>query len=101
MDDDLIARLHSATDNRSDTIVDLLRWRAASQPKRVAYTFLQTGGQAEENLTYGELDQYARALAVRLQDLNMQGQRALLLLPAGLDYIIAFFGCLYAGVIAV
>ncbi len=31
----------------------------------------------------------------------MAGQRALLLYPAGLEFIAAFFGCLYAGVIAV
>ncbi len=31
----------------------------------------------------------------------MFGQRALLLYPPGLDFIAAYFGCLYAGVIAV
>jgi acyl-CoA synthetase (AMP-forming)/AMP-acid ligase II len=31
----------------------------------------------------------------------MSGERALLLYPPGLDYLAAFFGCLYAGVVAV
>jgi len=51
--------------------------------------------------TYAQLDQRARAIASALQDLGAAGERALLLYPAGLDYIAAFFGCLYAGVVAV
>ena len=53
-------------------------------------------------LTRGELDRRARALAVRLQDLGLDRRsRALLLYPPGLEFITAFFGCLYAGVVAV
>ena len=33
--------------------------------------------------------------------MGLEGERALLLYPAGLDFIAAFFGCLYAGVVAV
>jgi acyl-CoA synthetase (AMP-forming)/AMP-acid ligase II/acyl carrier protein len=47
------------------------------------------------------LDRQARAIAATLQSLGWAGERALLLYPPGLDYIAAFFGCLYAGVIAV
>ena len=46
------------------------------------------------------MDQRARAIAARLQDLSATGP-VLLLYPSGLDYIAAFFGCLYAGLIAV
>src|SRR5690606_14436330 len=52
-------------------------------------------------LTYADLDRRARAIAARLQSMNLAGERALLLYPPGFDYIEAFFGCLYAGVIAV
>src|SRR5262249_32662086 len=41
------------------------------------------------------------AIAVLLGHLNMQGQRAIILLPSDLEYISVFFGCLYAGVIAI
>ena len=51
--------------------------------------------------TYAELDRRARAIAAWLQSLGLQGERALLLYPAGLDFIAAFFGCVYAGVVAV
>src|SRR5215208_4579903 len=83
------------------TLIDLLRWRAATQPERVAYTFLLDGESQEVRLTYGDLDRQARAIAALLQRHDAYGERVLLLYPAGLDYIAAFFGCLYAGAIAV
>jgi acyl-CoA synthetase (AMP-forming)/AMP-acid ligase II/acyl carrier protein len=86
---------------RCSTLVDVLRWRAAVEPERIAYTFLKDGGLAEANMSFSELDHRARAIAVMLTQLGLQGERALLLLPSGLEYITAFFGCLYAGVIAV
>ena len=82
-------------------VVELLRWRATQQPDRVAYTFLVNGGPRAVDLTYRELDRQARAIAVDLESRTSPGARALLVYPAGLDFIAAFFGCLYAGVIAV
>jgi acyl-CoA synthetase (AMP-forming)/AMP-acid ligase II len=83
------------------TLVKLLRWRALQQPEQLAYIFLVDGEMKETRLTYGELDQKARAIGAFLQSSQAAGERALLLYPPGLDYIAAFFGCLYAGVIAV
>lgn len=83
------------------TFVELLRWRAAHQPNNIAYTFLVDGESEEVHCTYAQLDEQARAIAAKLQQMNVSGGRALLLYPAGLDYIAAFFGCLYAGVAAV
>ena len=81
------------------TLVDLLHYRAKYQPEKKAYIFLQDGETESGSLTYGELDRKARAIASQLQ--SWQGERALLLYPSGLDFITAFFGCLYAGVVAV
>jgi amino acid adenylation domain-containing protein len=83
------------------TLGELLRWRAERTPDRLAYTFLVDGEEAEARLTYGELDRRARAVAARLQEMDAAGERALLLYPPGIDYIAGFFGCLYAGVVAV
>ena len=83
------------------TLVNLLRWRALNQPDQRVYTFLVDGETEEVHLTYGELDRQARAIAASLQSLGATGERALLLYPPGLEYIAGFFGCLYAGVIAV
>ncbi len=84
-----------------ETLVDLLRQRARTQPGRCAYVFLADGEQESAQVTYGELDARARAIAARLQGLVAAGDRALLLYPPGLEFLAAFFGCLYAGVIAV
>ena len=83
------------------TVVDLLRWRAHQTPKQQAYTFLIDGDADAVHLTYEELDRRARAIGARLQSMGADGERALLLYPPGLDYIAVFFGCMYAGVIAV
>ena len=86
---------------KPETLVDLLRWRAATEPDKTAYTYLRDGNKKELSLTYSELDKKARSVALMLQRKGLTGERALLLYPPGLDYIAGFFGCLYAGVTAV
>ncbi|HEX6185998.1 MAG TPA: condensation domain-containing protein, partial [Pyrinomonadaceae bacterium] len=83
------------------TLVELLRERARQRGGQTAYTFLGDGLEEADTLTYGELDRRARAVAARLQSAGAAGGRVLLLFPAGLDYVAAFFGCLYAGAVAV
>ena len=87
--------------SKQDNLVDLLRQRALCQPKDTAYIFLTNGETESVSLTYKELDQKARLVAYILQNLGLTGERALLMYPPGLDFITAFFGCLYAGVTAV
>ncbi|WP_375493275.1 fatty acyl-AMP ligase [uncultured Nostoc sp.] len=82
-------------------LIELLQYRAVSQPHQTAYTFLVDGETEEISITYQQLDEQARSLAVHLQLLNANDERVLLLYQPGLEYIIAFFGCLYAGVVAV
>jgi len=86
---------------QSTTLVELLSRRAIEQPDRPAYVFLADGEGDEVRLTYAELDRLARSIAALLQSLGGNGERVLLLYPAGIEYIAAFFGCLYAGAIAV
>ncbi|HHP7244172.1 MAG TPA: condensation domain-containing protein, partial [Elainellaceae cyanobacterium] len=83
------------------TLVDLLGTRSLHLPEQPAFTFLQDGEIEPAQLTYRELDQQSRAIAAQLQALGFCGERALLLYPPGLEYLAAFFGCLYAGVVAV
>ena len=85
----------------ASNLVDILRWRAAHQADRLAYVFLEDGEEEAARFTYAEVDRKARILAAYLQKHKTHGQRALLLYPAGLEYVAAFLGCLYAGVIAV
>jgi acyl-CoA synthetase (AMP-forming)/AMP-acid ligase II/acyl carrier protein len=83
------------------TLVELLRYRAKKQPDRTAYIFLQDGESESGRLTYQELEQQARAIAVSLQSIAKKGDRTLMLYPSGPEFITAFLGCLYAGVIPV
>ncbi|AFZ56827.1 type I polyketide synthase [Anabaena cylindrica FACHB-243] len=83
------------------SLVELLRHRALHQPDRLAFVFLQDGEIETASLTYQELDTQVRAIAAHLQSIGASGERALLLYPSGLEFITAFFGCLYAGVVAV
>jgi acyl-CoA synthetase (AMP-forming)/AMP-acid ligase II len=84
------------------SLVEMLRHRAATAGDTIAYTFLVDGEHEGDAITYGQLDRRARAIAATLQGRGLEaGSRALLLYPPGLDFIAAFFGCLYAGVVAV
>lgn len=82
------------------TLVDLLRWRAQHCARQLAYVFV-TEGVETARLTYEDLDRQARTIGSFLQSLRETGSRVLLLYPPGLDYITAFFGCLYAGSVAI
>jgi acyl-CoA synthetase (AMP-forming)/AMP-acid ligase II len=85
------------TANRLTDIVDF--W-AVHQSDKIAYRFLADDLNEEETLSFGELEKRAKCIATHLRANNHQGC-ALLLYPAGLEYITAFLGCLYAGIIAV
>src|SRR5262245_25553973 len=83
------------------TLVNLLRWRSNHDPELRSYTFLLEGDEPGNSLTCQNLDQRARAIAAMLQSVIARGDRVLLLFPPGLEFVTAFFGCLYAGGIAV
>ncbi|MGH8611779.1 MAG: condensation domain-containing protein, partial [Gammaproteobacteria bacterium] len=90
-----------ALNDQLPDVVTLLRAQARDRASRTAYVFLDDGETESARLSYRDLDRCAQAVAARLQHADLRGQRALLLYPPGMDYIIAFFGCLYAGVVAV
>ena len=83
------------------TLTEILRRRARQQPDRTAFTFLADGEVETARLTYAELDERARAVAALLDESGARGERVLLLFDAGLEFITSFFGCLYAGAVAV
>jgi acyl-CoA synthetase (AMP-forming)/AMP-acid ligase II len=83
------------------SLADLLRVRAASQPQDRAYVLLSDRGGEVAAISFADLDRRAAVLARRLAGSAAAGDRALLLFPMGIDCLVAFFGCLYAGIIAV
>ncbi|HEY0195194.1 MAG TPA: AMP-binding protein, partial [Kofleriaceae bacterium] len=83
------------------TLVDLLTARAAAHDGERLYTFLDERPEVERAFSYTELDREARRIATALRETAPAGARIVLLYPPGLEYIAAFFGCLYAGMVAV
>ncbi|ARP81321.1 hypothetical protein CAL12_11035 [Bordetella genomosp. 8] len=81
------------------TIDARLRGHASTRGDAVALIVEDGGGSV--SLTYAELDRAARALAATLRSRLPTGSRALLMLDNDQHYVVAFFACLYAGVIAV
>jgi acyl-CoA synthetase (AMP-forming)/AMP-acid ligase II len=85
------------------TIIDVLDSHADRLADKVAFRFLEDGEVESRSLTYGGLDDLSNRIAATLIGIASAGARALLLYPAGRqdDFIVAFLGCLKAGVIAV
>jgi acyl-CoA synthetase (AMP-forming)/AMP-acid ligase II len=83
------------------TILDVLDRRACEETDRMALTYLSHGETITGTLTYGELQAKAMQVASVVSRRCKIGDRALLLYPPGLEFAIAFLGCLYAGIIAV
>ena len=89
------------THARLENLVSCLRTHAAERPGDAAFVGLIDDSSRHTTMTYGELDDRARAIAARLQDMRLVGERVVLAYPPGLEFIAAFFGVLYAGCVAV
>lgn len=69
------------------TLVNLLHDRTSQQPDQIAYIFLKDGERQGNRLTYQQLDEKARAIAVYLQARLSIGNRVLLVYPQRLEAI--------------
>lgn len=89
--------------NLPSNLVELLRDRVQQHPDRLAFTFLQDGEVEAGQLTYAEVDHQARRIASQMKEWIDPLARVMLVYPyeAGLEFIVAFLGCLYAQVVAV
>jgi acyl-CoA synthetase (AMP-forming)/AMP-acid ligase II len=85
------------------SFVALLRHRATDHPRQTGFLFLRENNPENDLdlFSYGQLDEKARAIAAALQQSGEPGQRILLLHQPGSEFVAAFYGCLYAGAIAV
>ena len=83
------------------TLVDVLEHRAMQNGAETAYRFLSSSGEEDGLLTYADLRTRAARMARHIAAVAAPGDRIVLLLPPGLDYVAALFACQYAGVVAV
>ncbi len=83
------------------TLVDRIRARADQTGQRPALIFLERGEREGARASYADLDRAAQAVARSLLDAGAGNRPVLVALPAGIDFVYAFLGCLYAGAFAV
>ena len=83
------------------TLTDVLEHRAAHDGSATAYRFLASSGEEEGSFTYAQLRDRVARMARQIAEVAAAGDRIVLLLPPGLDYVTALFACQYAGVVAV
>lgn len=84
-----------------DTFIDVLQDRARRTPDKIIYYYLGDGENVSDSITYSELEKRAKLLALQLLNTLDTGDRAILSYPTGLEFIVAFYACLYAGIVAV
>src|SRR6185312_1851922 len=86
-----------------ETLVDVIEERAGDLADQTWLRYLVTGdvSGASIELSFGGLAQRAVAIAAALQERCEPGDRALLVFPSGLEFVTAFCGCLFAGIIPV
>lgn len=85
----------------ANTLVDLLELRAGQTHDVAAFRFFSGDQGVETSLTFADLHRQAKAVASRLMETARPGDRALLLYPPGLEFLVGFFAALNAAVIAV
>jgi acyl-CoA synthetase (AMP-forming)/AMP-acid ligase II/acyl carrier protein len=84
-----------------ESLVEIFEKNCALTPDKVVYYFLEDGLEETSRVTYGEMNRSVKSVASALQSRCRQGDRTLLLFPAGIEFIVSLFGCFYAGIIGV
>ncbi|QSX77635.1 fatty acyl-AMP ligase [Agrilutibacter solisilvae] len=99
--DSNLSSISSAHPDAATNWVDLLLDRSVHRQHSPVYTFLENGEDAAETINYGEFCDRVLALAARLRLHCAPRDRVLLLYPPCIDYMVGFFACLCADLVAV
>ncbi|MDN2697070.1 amino acid adenylation domain-containing protein [Janthinobacterium sp. SUN073] len=85
------------------TLVDWLEHHASHQPgaEALCFTGQRSDGIDDVRLTYAALSDRVKRCAAGLLVHAEPGDSALILLPSGIDYVVALLACFYAGVAGV
>ncbi|MBQ4859986.1 non-ribosomal peptide synthetase, partial [Pseudoalteromonas sp. MMG007] len=83
-----------------DNLSVFLANHAKTQGDELAFTYIEDDGVIS-TLTFDNLHYTAKVVGNALLNNFSMGDKVVLLIPQGMDYIKAFIGCLYAGVVAV
>lgn len=86
------------------SILSMLHGRASLRPGDVAFTFtdfVRDPAGVPETVTWSQLSRRTMNVAREIRLHGSVGDRAVILAPQGLDYILAFLGSMQAGLVAV
>jgi len=92
------------TDGEQSSILSMLHGRASLRPDDVAFTFTDYGRDpagVAETLTWSQLARRTTNLAREIGMHGSVGDRAVILAPQGLQYVLAFLASMQAGFVAV
>jgi len=81
--------------------VEMFENNSTEYADKVLYYFLADGENETDRITYKQMRDKAAAIAARLQQCCSQGDRALMLFPTGIEFIVSLYGCFYSGIIGV
>eukprot|EP01138_Halocafeteria_seosinensis_P015923 gb/GECG01016250.1/.p1 GENE.gb/GECG01016250.1/~~gb/GECG01016250.1/.p1 ORF type:complete len:905 (+),score=126.44 gb/GECG01016250.1/:1-2715(+) len=86
-----------------DTLLDRLQHWTDLQPEKILYRFLNDHGVVAEKLTFKEVDEQSKAMALALSESKEveKGDRVLLTFLPSTKFIVCFLACVRAGLIAV
>lgn len=102
IDDEVVAfEKHSHRQNVLPTFVDVLSMHAAKIPNDTALVFLANGETAQQSMTYSSLHELSAKFAAGIRVHAGRGDRVVLLFQSSYEFAVAFFGCLYAGLISI
>ncbi|MFJ4374199.1 fatty acyl-AMP ligase [Pseudomonas japonica] len=86
---------------RLRNILSYLEYHSAHQGDKAAFIYLEQGEHEAERISFAQLQQQSYTLGVALAGTFERSSRVLIALPDGIDFIRAFLGALYAGLIPV
>jgi acyl-CoA synthetase (AMP-forming)/AMP-acid ligase II/acyl carrier protein len=81
--------------------LQVLESQAANNPEKIAFSESVSISTEENEISYRTLSERVKSLAFSISQQCNFGDRVIILMPNSIDYVVGFFACVYAGVIAV
>jgi len=92
-----VMKFPSSSGSAPSTLIELLESRARTFGDKLAFRYVPDGEGKTVEVSYRELRRRACEIAAHLQATCGRDERVLLIYPPGIDYVCAFFGCVYSG----
>ena len=84
-----------------NNMVEVFEKNCSLHPDKVIYYYLEDGFNESARIVFSQMNRRVKSVAAALQSRFTKGDRALMLFPSGIEFIVSLFGCFYSGVIGV